>query len=131
MTPAFEEACKLLRLAQGDRDTFIYLMPATHLRDAVVLFHAQQAIEKAFKAVMTACDMPFGRTHNLLSLAAEMAGRGLTTPYAPDDMAVLNPYAVLFRYDDEDIGLVTRVEAEGMVSEVLEWAEQVIASRGV
>ena len=59
MTPALEEALKLLRLAQADRDTFIYLIPAVDLRDASVLFHAQQAIEKAFKAVMTAGNVPF------------------------------------------------------------------------
>ena len=64
MTPALEEALKLLRLAQADRDTFVYLIPAVHLRDASVLFHAQQALEKAFKAVMIAENVPFGRSHN-------------------------------------------------------------------
>ena len=59
MTPALEEALKLLRLAQADRDTFVYLIPAVHLRDASVLFHAQQALEKAFKAVMIAENLPF------------------------------------------------------------------------
>lgn len=126
MTPALEEALKLLRLAQANRDTFVYLMPASHLRDASVLFHAQQAIEKAFKAEMTAKDVPFGRSHNLLALAAGLQEGGSETPYLPDEIAVLNPYAVLFRYDDEDIALVSRAEAEVMVRRVVAWDEGVL-----
>ncbi|MDP2430897.1 MAG: HEPN domain-containing protein [Pseudomonadota bacterium] len=126
MTPELEEAIRLLRLAAADRDTFVYLIPAAHLRDATVLFHAQQAIEKAFKAVMTARKVPFGRTHNLLTLAAVLIENGVATPYPPDDVATLNPYAVLFRYDDEDIALVTRAEAAQMVARVLAWAEDIV-----
>ncbi len=122
MTPEFEESIKLLHLAQADRDTFVYLIPAVHLRDASVLIHAQQAIEKAFKAVMTAKNVPFGRTHNLLTLDATLLENGIEAPYLPDAVAVLNPYAVLFRYDDEDIALISRIEAEKMVSRVLVWA---------
>ncbi|MDP2787361.1 MAG: HEPN domain-containing protein [Pseudomonadota bacterium] len=129
MTPALEEALKLLRLAQADRDTLVYLIPAVHLRDASVLFHAQQAIEKAFKAVMTAKNVPFGRSHNLLALAAALLEHGEDTPYPPDEVAALNPYAVLFRYDDEDIALVSRIEAEEMVMNVLSWAENVLEIR--
>lgn len=129
MTPALEEALKLLRLAQADRDTFIYLIPAVHLRDASVLFHAQQAIEKAFKAVMIAENVPFGRSHNLLALAAALQEFGMETPYPPDEVAALNPYAVLFRYDDEDIVLISRTEAEAMVAQVIAWAEGVLNIR--
>lgn len=129
MTPALEEALKLLRLAQADRDTFVYLIPAVHLRDTSVLFHAQQAIEKAFKAVMTAENVPFGRSHNLLALAAALQEFGMETPCPPDEVAALNPYAVLFRYDDEDIMLVSRTEAEAMVAQVIAWAEGVLNFR--
>jgi len=129
MTPALEEALKLLRLAQAGRDTFVYLIPAVHLRDASVLFHAQQAIEKAFKAVMTAENVPFGRSHNLLVLAAALQEFGMETPYPPDEVAALNPYAVLFRYDNEDIVLVSRTEAEAMVLHVIAWAESVLNAR--
>lgn len=126
MTPMLEEAQKLLRMAKADREVFSYLKPATHLRDAIVLFHAQQAIEKAIKAVLTAHNIPFGRTHNLLSLAALLAENGIVTPETPDDVAVLNPYAVLFRYDDEDIALVTRDEADRMIRSILAWAKELI-----
>lgn len=120
MTPMLEEAHRLLRMAKADYDAFAYLKPATHLRDAVVLFHA---IEKAIKAVLTARGISFGRTHNLLALAALLAECGVTTPSTPEEVAVLNPYAVLFRYDDEDIALVTREGADGMPANILAWAD--------
>lgn len=126
MTPALEEAQKLLRVAKADREVFAYLKPATHLRDAIVLFHAQQAIEKAIKAILTAHEIPFGRTHNLLALAALLAENGIATPETPDEVAALNPYAVLFRYDDDDIALVTRDEADRMVGSILTWADGLI-----
>ena len=130
MTPALEEAQKLLRVAKADREVFAYLKPATHLRDAIVLFHAQQAIEKAIKAILTAHEIPFGRTHNLLALAALLAENGIATPETPDEVAALNPYAVLFRYDDDDIALVTRDEADRMVVSILAWAEGLIKLQG-
>lgn len=130
MMPALEEAQKLLHVAKADRDAFVYLKPANHLRDAIVLFHAQQAIEKAIKAVLTANEISFGRTHNLLALAALLAESGIISPETPDEVAVLNPYAVLFRYDDEDIALVTRDEAERMVEKILAWADDIIVNMG-
>lgn len=126
MTPATEEARKLLRLAQSDRDAFDHLVPADHLRDAVVLFHAQQAIEKAFKSVLTLNGVPFDRTHDLLALASVLSLHGTRPPYAPDEVAAFNPYAVLFRYDDEDIALISRQEAGTMVACVLAWAEGIV-----
>lgn len=131
MTPADEEARKLLRLAQSDRDTFDYLMPANHLRDAVVLFHAQQSIEKAFKSVLTLHGVSFDRTHDLLALASVLSLHGIRPPYTPDEMAAFNPYAVLFRYDDEDIVLISRQEAGTMVALVLAWAEKIVEITGI
>jgi hypothetical protein len=75
---------------------------------------------------MTARKLSFGRTHNLLTLAAALIENGVATPYPPDDVAALNPYAVLFCYDDEDIALVTRAEAAQMVARVLAWAEVMV-----
>ncbi len=126
MTPMLDEAQKLLRMAKADYEVFAYLKPAVHLRDAIVLFHAQQAIEKMLKAVLTAHEIPFGRTHNLLALAALLEQSGIVTPETSDEVAVLNPYAVLFRYDDEDIALVTRDEANRMVASISKWADDLI-----
>jgi HEPN domain-containing protein len=48
-------ACKLLADSRG-------------IGDAIVGFHAQQAIEKSLKAVLSARMIEFRRTHDLISL---------------------------------------------------------------
>lgn len=53
MTPAREEARRLLRLARRDSDTFALLLPLPKATMAALGFHAQQAVEKALKAVCT------------------------------------------------------------------------------
>lgn len=126
MTPAAEVARRLLDLAAADRDAFLWLAQGKGLRAATIFFSAQQSIEKALKAVMTAKGLVPGRTHNLLALAAELNAAKIHTPFTPDELAILNPYAVTFRYDDEDLSLVTPEQARGMVEYVLDWAAKTI-----
>lgn len=129
MTPALEEARRMLDMARSDYDAFQVLKPAAHLRDAVVLFHAQQAMEKAIKAVLLAHEIPFGRTHNLLVLISLLVERNIDVPHSPEAAAVFNPYAVTFRYDDEDIALISREEAAAMADAVLAWATRKVAEK--
>jgi HEPN domain-containing protein len=64
-------------------------------------YHCQQAAEKALKAFLTAHDMAFEKTHNLVALLA------LCTPFEPgfepweEAAAMLTPYATEFRYPGE------------------------------
>jgi hypothetical protein len=67
--------------------------------DAIAGFHAQQAVEKLMKALLSALNIPFELTHNLerLVTAIETAGESLpSTPLSPDQ---LNDFAVVYRYD--------------------------------
>ena len=127
MTPLLEEAHRLLGLAKADRDAFLWLLQGAGLRPAAAFFFAQQATEKALKAVMTACNLVPTRTHNLLALAAELNAAGFPAPYTPDELAVLNPYAVTLRYDDEDLSIVTPDQARRLVDTMIDWAERQIA----
>jgi HEPN domain-containing protein len=127
MTPALEAAQRLLSLAQADRDAFLWLIQGPGLRPATVMFSAHQACEKALKAVMIARGLVPGRTHNLLALTAELNENGVPTPFTPDQMAVLNPYAVTFRYADEEISLITPAQARTLVIDLLEWANEALA----
>lgn len=62
------------------------------------VYHCQQAAEKAIKAFLTSRDIPFTRTHNLVSLIA------LCLPEEPEfnkweeEAETLTPYATEFRY---------------------------------
>ena len=49
MSPALEEATRLLRLAHRDADTFALLHPLPKASMSALGFHVQQAIEKALK----------------------------------------------------------------------------------
>jgi len=127
MTPRLEEAQRLLALARSDRDAFLWMRQGPGIRPAAVFFFAQQSAEKLLKAVMTIKSLVPARTHNLLALAAELNAAGVATPCTPEALAVLNPYAVTFRYDDEDIALVTTGQALEIIDALLTWSEGLIA----
>ncbi|MHB1375194.1 MAG: HEPN domain-containing protein [Thauera sp.] len=124
MTPHHEEAARLLRLAQRDRETFGLLKPIPQASLAALGFHAQQSIEKAMKAVCVLQEIEFRRTHDLAALAELIRADDLDVPVSVDALRLINPFAVEFRYDDEIVPSITRDELEGLVVKVLGWAVQ-------
>lgn len=66
-----------------------------------VLFHAQQAAEKATKAFLAWHDVPFRKTHNLEELGRQCAARDATLGTLADQAAPLTEYAWKFRYPGE------------------------------
>lgn len=124
MTPHHEEAARLLRLAQRDRETFGLLKPIPQASLAALGFHAQQSIEKAMKAVCVLRGIEFRRTHDLAALAELIRADDLDVPVSSDALRFINPFAVEFRYDDEIVPSITRDELEDLVVTVLGWAVQ-------
>lgn len=124
MTPAFEEAIRLLRLAQRDNETFRLLKDIPQASLAAVGFHAQQSIEKALKAVCVLRDIEIRRTHDLAALAELIRASGVTPAVDIDTLRLINPFTVEFRYDDELVAPITRDELDGAVSGILGWAAQ-------
>jgi HEPN domain-containing protein len=80
MTPSIEEAHRLLRLAERDLQTYRILAAHPDASLAAACFHAQQSVEKALKAVLTAHGATFPRTHNLEELGLLVAGIGISLP---------------------------------------------------
>jgi HEPN domain-containing protein len=71
-----EFASLLLRKAEGDVEVVRALVGNASITDDAIGFHAQQAIEKAMKAVFAIRGVRFPRTHDLgflLELATVMA----------------------------------------------------------
>jgi HEPN domain-containing protein len=128
MKPHIEEAWRALRLADRDIRVFDILMeePEAHL--SIVLFHAQQAVEKSLKAVLFSRQIEFRRTHDLTELAELLRQEGVEMPVADDSLERLNPFAVTFRYDDMDIELMTPEDVVGLVVEVRKWAEAQVSA---
>lgn len=66
-----------------------------------ICFHAQQCVEKYFKAVLHEAGVPFPKTHDLaLLLKLTMPQQPLWSPYEPA-LKRLTVAAVQFRYPDE------------------------------
>ncbi len=92
-------------------------------------FHAQQAAEKALKAVLIASSIPFPRTHNITRLL-ELIPEDRGIPKLVRDAVVLTDYAVASRYpaayepvDDEELE-----EALALAEAVVSWAEDEVGS---
>lgn len=128
MTPQREEALRLLRLAQRDRDTFELLLPLPKANLAALGFHAQQAAEKALKAIATLHGLEVPRTHDLAALGQTVLDSGVALPLMVDQLRDLNPFAVEYRYDDELIPRISRETLAATLGSVMDWAEQQVSS---
>lgn len=126
MADRYEEARMLLRLADRDNTAFQILVDHPEAPVGNTMFQAQQAVEKAIKAVLSATAIAFPPSHNLLHLAKLLDGTGVLLPVALADLNRLNPYAVAIRYDDTEINTMTKNEATAIVNVVLRWAAATI-----
>lgn len=122
-----EQALELLRAAERDALTLSILCAEAAAPIETTLFHAQQAVEKATKAVLVSEGILFPRTHDLLLLCDLAIAHSLFIPVARDLLARLGPYAVEFRYIGVVGPHVGRDEAEQAVEAVLRWAREIVS----
>ena len=127
MKPPLEEAAAMLRLADRDIAALAVLYRSEEVHLSIICFHAQQAIEKCFKSALFCQLIEFRRTHDLQLLADLLSEHGIGAPLSADQLAALNPCAVLLRYDDAEIEVenVNRTELIQMVNTARAWAEGV------
>jgi len=71
-------------------------VPDVYLED--ICFDAQQAAEKAIKAVLVSRGVDFPRVHDIADLLSLVAEVGIPTPPEVLDAAELTDYAVVARY---------------------------------
>lgn len=83
MTASLDEARRFLSLASDDIAAFRTLAATPHIREAIVIFHAQQTIEKCLKAVLFANEVEFRRTHDLYELADRIEQASIALPATP------------------------------------------------
>lgn len=93
-------------------------------------FHAQQAAEKALKAVLIAHGIPVPRTHNLRTLF-DLLPADVPAPPHIQEAAGLSDYAVASRYPgvSEPVEAEEYREAVDLAEVVVYWAEQVLARK--
>ncbi|MCX5971797.1 MAG: HEPN domain-containing protein [Coprothermobacterota bacterium] len=93
-------------------------------------YHAQQAAEKALKAVLLYYTGSFPYIHDLAELVFRIQQAGITVPQSICDAVALTEYAVEGRYPsfDEPTSREQRDEAVAQAQCVLEWSETLIGN---
>jgi HEPN domain-containing protein len=93
-------------------------------------FAAQQACEKALKAVLVLKGCAVSRTHSIGELVTSVAATGVDIPADLTEAAVLTDYAVSARYPGpaEAVSAADHVEAVRLADAVVAWATAAIKS---
>jgi len=92
-------------------------------------FHAQQAAEKAIKAVLVAGGIEPPRTHDLDTLLAAVPG-DVPNDFDRLSVAALTAYAVASRYpgDDEPVDAHEYAMALAIAASVVTWAQRTVSA---
>lgn len=112
----------LLMAAERDQQAFHKLSEDPGLHDSLAGFHAQQAVEKALKAVLAHAGVVFRRTHDIAELLDLLEDAGLEAPPYAHRLDELNPYAVEVRYGLVEPGGLDRIATALWVGDVIVWS---------
>jgi HEPN domain-containing protein len=101
-------------------------LPDVYLED--LCFEAQQAAEKAIKAVMLSRNIDFPYVHNVALLLSMLEEHGISVPIAVRRAVRLTPYAVDTRYPGvaEPVDEHEYVDAMDIADIVVRWAEELL-----
>jgi HEPN domain-containing protein len=90
-------------------------------------FDAQQAVEKALKAVLVQRGVTVPKTHALAELLTRVETSGFEVPAEIQEATLLTPYAVEARYPGlwEEVTPADHEEAVRVAERVVAWAETV------
>jgi HEPN domain-containing protein len=116
----------LLARAIEDETLVRKVSPDTDIADAIVGFHAQQAVEKLIKAVLAVRGVAFMKSHALSYLIGLVEESEVDSPECLSEADVLSPWAVEFRYEGEEPPALDRSAALTLVEQVRVWTESEI-----
>lgn len=118
----------LLDRAGDDALVVERLSPQPDIPDHVVGFHAQQAVEKLLKAVLSHHGVTYGRTHDLGRLLELVRQTQLPAPPEENRLVELTPWATGLRYGEDPIDPdpLDRQNALKIISLVRDWAQALL-----
>ena len=92
-------------------------------------FDAQQAVEKALKALLAHRGIPFRFTHDIAALLTELEQAGVDVPPGVISSAILTDYAVSARYlgTGEPVTEMEYLEAVTLATATVGWVEERMA----
>lgn len=114
----------LLGRARADAAALARLSSDEGIDDAIVGFHAQQAVEKSVKAVLAAHSVDFPFVHDIGRLVRLLDTAGVDRPSRADEAIELSPWAAEPRYGEVFVESVDRSQLTSIVEAVLEWAHE-------
>lgn len=127
-------SCKLAErfLHKADQDMTVLKKwrQDSDIADEILGFHAQQAAEKMLKAVLAYQGIEFPLTHRLTDLIDLGKEHGIVLPERLEDVRLLTPFAVEFRYDlyGEDEEPIDFEEVIALLVDLRKWVDTVIIS---
>lgn len=122
-TPPADIAQSLLTLAADDEFMARSLLPIEGVSDAGIGFHAQQAVEKALKAVLAVRGVEFPYTHDLEALLELCDEHGIDAPEDLSEVDRLSPFAVRLRYGAAHTAALDRDRALRWAAIAVKWAQ--------
>ncbi len=121
-----EQAWLYLKKAQEDEALLDEVINSPRISDSVFGFHCQQAAEKLIKALLSFRGSRIRKTHDLLELIDLLIDYGYVIPEYLNNLEILTPYAVEFRYQlfpmVEEMKL-DRQEARVLIVKLRSWIE--------
>jgi HEPN domain-containing protein len=118
-----------LRYAYSDLELARVTPPPNVILEALC-FHAQQTVEKAFKAVLVKKGIPIPKSHSIRMLL-DLLSKEIEIPEEIEEAAILTDYAVISRYpgDVEPVDELEYQEAVQIAQNVFRWAGKMIQEK--
>ena len=119
-----------LRHAQSDLDFALLGSKEPRVLREQVCFHAQQAIEKALKALLLHHGVPFPLVHDIEELLLLLRASGMDLPDWEKELAEVTPYAVEARYPGmwEEVLPSDSVRALELAARTVEWVRDILSA---
>ena len=122
MKHSTDPAARLLALAKRDKTSFKALASHPEVDISATGFFAQQVVEKCLKAVAAYHGIVFRRTHDVDELVDLLLQHQVSMPFPPDQFSVLNPFAVILRYEELSFVGMTLATMTELVELAYQWA---------
>lgn len=129
-SPELEAAEALLGAAGQDEAVVRELLDNPRIGDAVIGFHAQQAVEKLSKAVFARRGIDYPLTHDIATLLDQLGREGLPGDLPTDAAEELTPWATELRYGTGSKSHLDRRAALRVIEAFRAWADREVRGAG-
>jgi HEPN domain-containing protein len=107
----------LLKKAEADLRALTGMLASDVFGDEIFGFHAQQAVEKALKALLSFNDISYRKVHDIEELVGLLEEKKITVPKEFKNLVDLTDFAVQFRYESYEDSLPV-IKRESLIETV-------------